>query len=185
MTDLSFQKHAARQKSLALRKVLRVSDAGASLAEHFPAALNQQCIAGFAPIGDEIDIWPLLKSLNAAGRRVALPVVVAPEAPLDFRQWQPGCELETDRYGISFPKYGEKLSPTLLLIPLLAFTPTGDRLGYGGGYYDRTLAALRSQADVFACGVAYAGQEVENLPTGEFDARLDAILTEQEYRTFT
>jgi len=84
---------------------------------------------------------------------------------------------------------GLKIAPTLILLPLLAFTPRGDRLGYGGGYYDRTLANLRAktraEGEIFACGVAYAGQEVDTLPTDDHDERLDGILTEDGFRRFT
>lgn len=92
--------------------------------------------------------------------------------------------MRTDRYGVSYPAKGETLTPQVVLVPLLAFTAAGQRLGYGGGYYDRTLSGLRSQGDVFACGVAYAGQEVADLPTDKHDADLDGILTEKEFRTF-
>ena len=78
----------------------------------------------------------------------------------------------------------EEITPEFVLMPLLAFTADGKRLGYGGGYYDRTLAKLRAEGDVFACGVAYAGQEVPELPTDEHDQPLDGILTEQFFRTF-
>ena len=92
--------------------------------------------------------------------------------------------MATDRYGVSFPAAGQTLTPQFILVPLLAFTPNGDRLGYGGGYYDRTLAALRSDGAVFACGVAFAGQEVAELPTDAHDAKLDGILTETGFKAF-
>ena len=141
-------------------------------------------IAGFASTGDEIDLWPLLHHLHQDGRQLALPVVTAPNTPLEFRQWTPHCEMATDRYGIAFPKRGKAITPTLILVPLLAFTATGDRLGYGGGYYDRTLAKLRAEGDIFACGVAYAGQEAAFIPTDAHDERLDGILTEDGFRPF-
>ena len=145
---------------------------------------NSNIIAGFSPIGYEIDVWPLLKTLQSEGRRIALPVVIAPELPLIFREWTPNCNMETDRYGVSYPAFGETLTPHLMLVPLLAFTPSGERLGYGGGYYDRTLADLRRQGEVFACGVAYAGQEVAKLPTDAHDAKLDGLLTENGFQLF-
>ena len=89
-----------------------------------------------------------------------------------------------DNYGVSYPVQDEMLTPTLVLVPLLAFTPDGRRLGYGGGYYDRTLAKLRAEGEVFACGVAYAGQEVPDLPTDDHDEPLDGILTEKYFRLF-
>jgi len=141
-------------------------------------------IAGYAPLGDEINIWPLLNALHKQGHPIALPVVKGPDQPLGFREWSPECELEIDRYGVSYPKVGQNLIPQIVLVPLLAFTPSGDRLGYGGGYYDRTLAALRRDGAVFACGVAFTGQEVAELPTDPHDAKLDGILTEKDLRIF-
>ena len=178
-------KSNARHKARQRRRALFNPNAKHKLAEHLPDQFKTQIIAGFSPIGEEIDIWPLLKSLHRDRHRIALPVIIAPEQPLTFREWQPNCEMKIDRYGVSFPAHGPALTPTLILVPLLAFTKRGERLGYGGGYYDRTLQALRSKGEVFACGVAYAGQEVESLPTDVHDERLDGILTETGFKAFT
>ncbi|GGX70419.1 5-formyltetrahydrofolate cyclo-ligase [Litorimonas cladophorae] len=179
-------KAEARAKARLKRNALHVPDLGTRLIQTFPPqTLRGECVAGFAPINDEIDIWPLLHHLHGAGRQIVLPVITAPATPLRFRLWTPDCEMATDRYGVQFPAKGPFLTPQLILVPLLAFTADGRRLGYGGGYYDRTLAALRSQSDVFACGVAYAGQEVPELPTDAHDARLDAVLTETDFRIMT
>ncbi len=147
--------------------------------------LNASTLAGFSPIRDEIDIWPLLSALQNDGRRIGLPVVTGAKESLVFREWTPDCPMETDRFGVSIPAANKPMSPRLILVPLLAFTARGERLGYGGGYYDRTLAALRAQSEIFACGVAYAGQEVDTLPTDEHDERLDGILTEDGFRRLT
>jgi len=141
-------------------------------------------IAAYAPIGDEIDIWPLIKALHGDGKQIALPVIEAPNSPLLFREWSPHCAMKKDRYGVSYPADGNDVTPKLVLVPLLAFTAKGERLGYGGGYYDRTLEVLRRNGEVFACGVAYAGQEVTELPTNAYDAKLDGILTEDGFRGF-
>lgn len=174
-------RHKARQR----RRALFNPDAGQTLAAHLPNHIKTQIIAGFSPIGDEIDVWPLLKSLQLDGHRIALPVIMGSGQPLIFREWSPNCEMDTDRYGVAYPTQGPALTPSLILVPLLAFTQGGERLGYGGGYYDRTLQALRSAGEVFACGVAYAGQEVEALPTDVHDERLDGILTETGFKAFT
>ncbi len=145
---------------------------------------HSNIVAGFSPINDEINVWPLLYDLQEEGYDICLPVVEAVERSLIFRRWTPQSEMQTDRYGVSYPIEGAILTPKCVLVPLLAFTPDGKRLGYGGGYYDRTLAKLRAEGDVFACGVAYAGQEVADLPTDAHDERLDGILTEKEFRTF-
>lgn len=192
MKRLSQRKPEARQQAKSIRHTLAskipTSEIAASktvefsLIENFPSSLEQRVIAGFSPIGDEIDIWPLLKTLHQEDRRISLPVVMGANQALSFRQWTPGCDMNTDQFGVSYPAEGESLNPQLVFIPLLAFTTRGERLGYGGGYYDRTLASLRAQGDVFACGVAYAGQEVEFLPTDDHDERLDGILTEDGFR---
>jgi len=177
-------KSECRKRLKRHRATLQSSGAGQALIEHFPSSLSQSIIAGFAPIGNEIDLWPLLSHLHDKGRTVCLPVVEAPATPLTFRRWTPDCEMMADRYGVSYPAKGDVIQPELILVPLLAITARGERLGYGGGYYDRTLASLRSSGDVFACGVAYAGQETADLPVDVHDQPLDGILTEAYFKVF-
>ena len=183
------RKNVMRKNMRLKRRVLNTQNPSPDLHLFFKDILQMtskfSTLAGFTPIKDEINIWPLLTLLHQNGQRIALPVVINAGKPLIFREWTPGCDMETDRYGVSFPKRGETLTPQIVLVPLLAFTARGERLGYGGGYYDRTLAALRNTGEVFACGVAYAGQEVEHLPTDAHDAKLDGVLTETGFRTFT
>ncbi len=155
-----------------------------SLIRNFPSHIEAQIIAGFAPIRDEINIWPLLRHLHETNHKICLPVTPASPAPLSFRHWEPGADLSKDRYGISYPISGETIRPDFIFLPLLAFTPQGARLGYGGGYYDRTLDVLRATGEVFACGVGYAGQEIDDLPVGDHDQSLDGILTETGFRKF-
>lgn len=132
-------------------------------------------VAGFWPMGSEPDIRPLLEALHARGHAIALPVTPPRGQPLHFRAWQPGCEMAQGPLGTRFPAAGAALLPDWLAVPLLAFDRTGARLGYGGGYYDRTLALLPHATTI---GIAYAFQEVSDLPTGPHDIRLDAIATE-------
>lgn len=133
-------------------------------------------VAGFWPMGAEIDIRPLLRALHGRGHRIALPVTPKRGHPLHFRQWQPGDTLARGPLGTSQPgPEALPLTPDWLLVPLLAFDRAGHRLGYGGGYYDRTLAGLPG---AIALGVAYACQEVDEVPVGEDDAPLAAIATE-------
>lgn len=135
--------------------------------------------AGYMPIGSEIDCRPLLNRLTAAGVPVCLPVVAQREAPLIFRRWLPDDPLVTGTFGISEPtEAAQELTPRALLVPMLAFDRGGHRLGYGGGYYDRTLKALRAAGEVVAIGVAFAGQLRDKLPVADGDQRLDWILTE-------
>jgi 5-formyltetrahydrofolate cyclo-ligase len=144
-------------------------------------------VSGYWAIGDEIDVRPALRMLAARGLAVALPVMAGASAPLTFRRWVPGDRLRHRMWGIEEPlPDAPVVRPDLLLVPLLAFDARGGRLGYGGGYYDRTLALLRSDggSPVFACGVAFAAQEVPEVPCEPKDMRLDAVITENGLRLF-
>jgi 5-formyltetrahydrofolate cyclo-ligase len=133
-------------------------------------------VAGFWPMGTEVDIRPLLHALHDRGHAIGLPVTPKRGEPLHFRRWSPGAALIGGPMGTSQPApSAEPLTPDWLLVPLLAFDRAGRRLGYGGGYYDRTLAALPG---AIAIGVGYACQELDEVPAGEDDARLHAIATE-------
>jgi 5-formyltetrahydrofolate cyclo-ligase len=177
MSDLADAKQAARQAALARRRGLNATDAGEALAVHVlrdypppPGAV----VSGFWPLDDEIDLRPLLHLLHERGNRVALPVTPRRGEALTFAGWRPGDVMLTERFGTLRP-VGEMLVPDMLLIPLLAFDATGGRLGYGGGFYDRTLAVLPGR---FRLGCAFAVQQVDAVPIGPYDIRLDAVATE-------
>lgn len=138
-------------------------------------------LAGYWPIGDEADVRPLLDAWTARGFPAALPLVAAKDAPLLFRRWRPGMTLEAGPHKTFHPPASAgEVEPRVLLVPLLAFDGRGGRLGYGGGYYDRTLAALRGAGkQVLAVGVAFAAQEVLDLPMENHDQRLDWLITER------
>jgi 5-formyltetrahydrofolate cyclo-ligase len=133
-------------------------------------------VSGFWPLDGEIDIRPLLLALHTRGHPIVLPVTPKRGLPLSFRLWQPGDTLVAERFGTLRPSGAER-SPEFLLAPLLAFDRHGGRLGYGAGYYDRTLPLLVPH---FALGCAFAAQEVAQVPMGPSDARLDAVATERE-----
>ncbi len=136
-------------------------------------------MAGYWPLGDEIDPRPLMTALAGRGWSLALPVVVGRACPLIFRAFTPGDSLDAGPHGTHHPgPANPQLRPHLVLVPLLAFDRRGFRLGYGGGYYDRTLDILRGGAHVKAVGLGFTAQEVDDLPTDAHDQRLDAILTE-------
>jgi 5-formyltetrahydrofolate cyclo-ligase len=136
-------------------------------------------------MGEELDPRPLMRALHEAGHGVCLPVVVERAAPLVFRAWTPETALLPNVFGTSAPPAdAPRARPDVLLVPLLAFDRAGWRLGYGGGYYDRTLRELRSHGDALAVGFAYAAQEVEALPREPFDEPLDWIVTEIGMRAF-
>ncbi len=143
------------------------------------AARPGEAVAGFMPIRSEIDPRPLMLRLEAAGARLALPVVGARDAPLSFRLWTAHAPLVAGPFGILQPTdAAAPCEPDIVLVPLAAFDRKGHRIGYGGGYYDRTLGALRTRRRLPALGVAFAMQEVDTIPASRHDALLDAVLTE-------
>ena len=146
-----------------------------------PVAFQNQVVSGFHPYLSEISTLPLLAKLAGEGWITALPVVVGKELPLLFRRWAPGDAMVSGLWDIQIPAdAAPEVEPDVLLVPMLAFDRKGYRLGYGGGYYDRTLAKLRAVKFVTAIGVAYAGQEIEAVPCGAHDQPLDWIMTERE-----
>jgi 5-formyltetrahydrofolate cyclo-ligase len=168
-------RHAARQA----RAAAAHAGAGERLAAHagLLGATPADVVAGYWPMADEIDPIPLMAALAARGCRLCLPRVVGKGLALEFGAWAPGGELQPGPHKTRQPT-GALVIPTLLLVPLLAFDRRGFRLGYGGGYYDRTLAALRAAGSVRAVGLAYGAQAMERLPTDPWDQPLDMILTE-------
>jgi 5-formyltetrahydrofolate cyclo-ligase len=139
-------------------------------------------VSFYWPMGDEADPCVLAHALAARGHALALPVVVAKKSPLHFREWREGEALVVHPFGMHEPpESAARVTPDVLLVPLLAFDAKGTRLGYGGGFYDRTLHALAKKR---AIGVAFAGQEVEALPCHEHDHPLDAVITEKGVRYF-
>jgi len=149
----------------------------ASIAPHGEGAV----VSGYAAIGDELDAFPALAGLHGLGITLALPVVVGRGAPLLFRRWRPGDPLTASgRFAIREPSSDAAVvEPGILLVPLLAFDESGNRLGYGAGHYDRTLAALRARGRVLAVGLAFEAQRAPRVPVGPRDQPLDCIVTEE------
>ncbi len=162
--------------------------AAQALSERALAALavSAGCLEGcvvsaYWPMGSEIDPRPLMRRLHEAGHPIALPVVVGRGRPLVFRAWRPGEPLEPAGFGTRVPRAERaELTPRALIVPLLAFDRAGYRLGYGGGFYDRTLTQLQRAGETLALGAAYAGQEVAEVPHDTDDRRLDWVVTEAE-----
>lgn len=159
-------------------------DAAVHAARNFFAAIAPDpaaIVALYYPIHHELDTEPLAAELTTRQMQIALPVVERKNAPLIFRAYAPGDRLIAGAYGAMTPAGDAPLvRPDIVVAPLVAFTRDGGRLGYGGGYYDRTLAALREDGAVLAVGYAFAAQEVDALPLEPLDQRLDWIVTERE-----
>jgi 5-formyltetrahydrofolate cyclo-ligase len=173
-------------RAKARRRRASLSDAGfAQLLADYAAALAVPpgtIVGGYHAHQDEADPALLLKALARAGAHVAFPRVTAKDAILDFHLVPDGEILTPGRHGIPEPlAHWPKVTPRFLLVPLLAYDDDGYRLGYGGGYYDRTLASL---AGARAVGIAYSGQRMETLPHDPHDYPLDAVLTEQGLKEF-
>ncbi|MCO4836468.1 MAG: 5-formyltetrahydrofolate cyclo-ligase [Oceanospirillaceae bacterium] len=147
---------------------------------------TNQVIAVYWPLGDELDPRPLLNTLNALGHTMVLPVMIGAEKPLIFRMWQPGDVLQDAGFGTREPTENKHiLEPDVILAPLLAFDNRGFRLGYGGGFYDRTLELLRKTKPVSVYGIAYAAQEMHQVIKGPYDQPLNGIVTELGFRSFS
>jgi 5-formyltetrahydrofolate cyclo-ligase len=134
-------------------------------------------VSGFSPIADEFRVWPLLRKLASEGHRLALPVMQGKARPLLFRAWAPGDAMDKAVWGIAEPRPDKPtLEPDILIVPLLAFDRRGWRLGYGGGFYDRTLETLRARKAIVAVGLAFDEQQVDAVPHLDYDQRLDWVL---------
>ncbi|HWA47993.1 MAG TPA: 5-formyltetrahydrofolate cyclo-ligase [Dongiaceae bacterium] len=181
-----------RREASARRKQAHAAhpQAGLALMQHFKTAIHLPAgavISGFWPMGDEIDIVPLLSQLHASGHPIGLPVVVGKGEPLIFRSWHPGLALVAGGFKTEVPPHSSpELAPEILIVPLLAFDAEGYRLGYGGGFYDRTLEKLRKtgRKKPLAVGVAFSAQHVARVPRDHYDQPLDWIVTEKNAQAF-
>lgn len=153
---------------------------------HLLAALRDapgRNVSGYWPIRTEIDPRPSMVEL-AQSHVLCLPDVAGEGRPLVFRRWRPGAEMIPGAFGTSWPADPELVVPETLIVPLAAFTDDGYRLGYGGGFYDRTLEQLRKKGPVTAIGFAYEAQRADSLPLEATDQPLDALVTETGIRRF-
>jgi 5-formyltetrahydrofolate cyclo-ligase len=177
-------KAALRDRAYAARKTAHQGATGAcaQATAHLLAEIGTpagRVISGYMPIRTEIDPLPAMAALHAAGARLCVPVISGRGLPLEFREWTPDCALVTGPFGARIPETGAWLVPDTLIVPLVAFDAGLNRLGYGGGFYDRTLARLRAQGPVQAIGLAYAAQALPALPVEATDQPLDAVVTER------
>lgn len=186
MYDISQKKKADRKIASANRELLFEAGAAALAASHFLNSLSlleETKVSLYFPIGSELDTRPLFEALQARNVTTLLPTVLGKNLPLKFKQWTLGDPLEKDHFDVSIPVEGaEVMIPDILVVPLLAFDDAGYRLGYGGGFYDRTLAALRDSSGCLAVGYAYAEQKVTRVTTDKFDQQLDWLVTNKQAR---
>ena len=189
-TSLIEAKIELRSRMSLIRRDLAAADApaeaGRRAADLFFAQFTLPAgaiLSAYWPMGDELDPRPLIHRAQAAGHAVGLPVVVAKAQPLVFRDWTPQTRFVPGGFKTAVPEpSAPEVVPSVLLVPLLAFDLAGYRLGYGGGFYDRTLTRLRAAGRITAIGFAYEGQLVDAVPRAEYDQPLDAILTERSFR---
>ncbi len=180
-------KKALRARMRKLRRGISGAEAGNRLCRIFQAAVREMGLdpangptALYVPIDGEIDTTPLAKMLRSAGHRLCLPVVTGKDAPLRFRLWPAGSRLTPGIGGAQEPSDGmPEMTPVGVVAPVVAFDWNGFRLGMGGGFYDRTLFALRASGRVLAVGAAHEEQYAQDLPKADHDQRLDWIVTDK------
>jgi len=161
------------------------ADAASRFAGHLFRALGPRLegrvLSGYLEIGDELAVTAAMERHCRNGGRCGLPVVLGTASPLRFRQWIPGCDLEDGPFRTRHPVSGSPdLTPDVLLVPLLAFDEAGYRVGWGGGFFDRTLSDLRNRGKVIAVGAAYSAQRFDTVPRDRHDQPLDWIVTERD-----
>jgi 5-formyltetrahydrofolate cyclo-ligase len=189
-TPNQVEKAELRAVALAKREALppqqRADAANVIAARNFPAPVAPGAIvSGFSPMKSEINPIPLMRKLADAGAQLALPVIVGRGKPLIMRAWTFGDPFKAGQWGIREPvAEAPEVYPDILIVPLAAFDRHGHRIGFGAGYYDMTIGALRAKKKVFAVGIAFAAQEIDRVPATERDARLDFMLTEREVIDF-
>jgi 5-formyltetrahydrofolate cyclo-ligase len=185
MSDTSSQKADLRAAALAKRDALTADERAAAaetiaargLAEAKPGLI----VSGFMPLKSEINPLPLMRRLLQAGATLALPAIAGRGKPLIMRAYTFEDTLVRGQWGIREPRAdAAEVAPDILLVPLACFDRAGHRIGYGAGYYDMTITALRAKKTVMAVGLAFAAQEIDKVPATPRDARLDVVLTERE-----
>ena len=180
---LAERKATARTDAFARRKAAFAARTGTDhlVLTEVLAAHRGAILAGYMPMRTEIDCLASMAAHIAAGQggRVCVPVIPGPAQPLRFHEWHPDARMVPGAFGALIPEGGAELVPTVLIVPLLAFDRRGFRLGYGGGFYDRTLEGLRARGPVTAIGFAFAAQQVDEVPIEPTDQPLDLIVTER------
>ncbi len=180
MTDV---KALARKAAFAARKEAHARGQGqaAEILADYLSAQAGAVLSGYMPMRSEMDPLPAMAAHRGV---VGVPVIPGPAMALRFREWSPGCALVAGEFGALIPAEGAWVEPAVLIVPMLAFDARGYRLGYGGGFYDRTLEMLRARRPTLAVGFAFAAQEVDEVPIDAYVQQLDAVVTEEGVREF-
>ena len=179
MDTLTEIKNAARKAAFARRKDAHAMGQGtAAHLSQILAGYRGVSLAGYMAMRTEIDPTAAMEEACAHGQ-VGVPVILGAGQPLKFRAWTPGCKMVPGEFGAEIPESGGWIEPEIVIVPLVAYDLNGGRLGYGGGFYDRTLEKLRAKRATLAIGFAYAAQRADNLPLEPTDQPLDMIVTEQ------
>ncbi len=184
--DIGATKAAARSAAFARRKAAHAAGAGAPAVGHLLRYLQAQPpgpVSGYMPIRTEIDPLPAMAEL-AGTRTIGVPVILGPGRPLAFHRWTPDTAMRDGPFGARIPQDPDPVTPRILILPLVAYDARGFRLGYGGGFYDRTLERLRAAGPVLAVGFAYAAQQAGSLPVEPTDQPMDAVVTENGVTEF-
>lgn len=181
--NIDDDKAAARKACFAARKEAFAAGQGqaAEMLADFLSPHRDRPMASYMAMRTEID--PMAAMMAHQGP-VGVPVILGPGQALKFREWSPGCAMVEGDFKAFIPAEGAWIDPEVVIVPLVGFDARGYRLGYGGGFYDRTLAALRARHQVLAVGFAFAAQELPEVPIDQYDQRLDAIVTERGVRFF-
>jgi len=186
LSDVSTLKQAQRKTALQIRKELVEDSAGLKAAEIFLNNIDVKVdakVSLYWPIGSELDTRPLISALHKRKISCFLPVVVDTGEPLVFREWTSDIPLVKGKHDVEVPPDSAAEGiPDIIITPLLAFDEAGFRMGYGGGFYDRTLERIRALKPCVAVGFAYAGQEIEKVVTNSYDEKMNWIVTEKEIR---
>ncbi len=184
MSEIEQLKAAARKAAFARRAAAHAAPGAgrAGFLSEVLAGYRGVPLSGYVPIRSEINPLPAMAEAAAHGP-VAVPVIQGAGQPLKFSRWQPDGPMRAGPFGVSVPELDDFLEPEIVLVPLLAFDLNGGRLGYGGGFYDRTLELLRGKRATLAVGFAYDAQQAENLPLEPTDQPLDLIVTESRVLT--
>lgn len=184
MNDTVEAKAQARKTAFAARKLAFEAGQGraAAILAEFLAPHRDKVLAGYMPMRTEIDPLPAMAAHVAP---VGVPVIIGPGQPLRFRQWTPDARMIEGDFKAMIPETGDWVVPQVVIVPMVAFDARGYRLGYGGGFYDRTLEGLKARGPVLAVGFAFTAQELDEVPIESTDQRLDALVTEQGVTRFS